>query len=125
MAGCSTAAVSTSDIEPHINIVTPVSIAIGGVAIGLFGGTATGGNALAGTNLFAFSCNPLKCNKKPPPSGIPARAAPGAAGFLHALLPAHQVPAARQGLDQSPLGVSTLVGQVAHRPRLRNDPGSA
>ena len=40
------------DIEPHINIITPVSIAIGGIAIGLFGGTATGGNALAGTNLF-------------------------------------------------------------------------
>ena len=43
---------------------------------------------------------------------MPARAAPGVAGFLHALLPAHPLPAARQELDQSPL---------AHREHAKTD----
>jgi len=39
-------------IEPHINVVTSANVAIGGFAIALFGGTATAGGALAGTNFL-------------------------------------------------------------------------
>jgi hypothetical protein len=40
------------NIEPHINVVTSANVAIGGFAIALFGGTATAGGALAGTNFL-------------------------------------------------------------------------